>query len=381
MIDSSNNSDNASALKVAFWNLQNLFDLDPSIIASELEFTAVNGWDRRALEAKITGLAEVIRGMFDGDGPDLLGICEIENKRLAEILIKAIGRDDYAVAHVEHPDIRGIDTSLIYSTEKFELNEELTRGHLVHLRFPTRDIFEVHLKVRENDADLMVLVNHWPSRSRGKNETEPYRMTVASHCGRLIDDYLKLPRSEYVGLKSNEVSLHAINQRWDRNVLVMGDLNDEPWDRSVLELLRAGFSTDQLEEPIRFSRGSLPSYRSYAGKATSLFNPMWSLMSEPDMGTHHYSRATQTMNVLDQLLISRGLYYGFQGLQMVRRPIRNGEDPDDEGQSRVPQVNVFRPEIMTTRKGRPREFRKESRSGVSDHFPITAELALSLIHI
>lgn len=361
-------SDQMETINVAFWNLQNLFDIEVSQIAADLEFTPVHGWDRRAFETKVRNLAEVVRLMFDGKGPDLLGVCEIENERVASILIDEIGRDDYALAHVEHPDIRGIDTSLIYSTKFFELDEEKTRGHLVHLRYPTRDIFEVHLKLKSNGSDLVVLVNHWPSRSIGRLESEPYRMTVASHCGHLVDSCVKLDRKEYLRQKDNEVSLHRLNSAWDRNVLVMGDFNDEPWNRSVLEIMGAGYSVDHLEEPIRFARGSLPSYKAYASTSAWLFNPMWSLVGQPDQGTHYYSRSTQTMNLLDQFMLSRGLYFGLDGLKATRRP-----SMDDLG-SLVPEVDVFRPDVMRTRKGRPREFKRENRTGYSDHFPITMAL-------
>ncbi len=349
-------------LNVAFWNLQNLFDIEASKLASDLDFTPVNGWDRKAFEAKVSNLAEVVRLMFDGQGPDLLGVCEIENERVGEVLIKAIGRDDYALAHVEHPDIRGIDTSLIYSTRHFEFDAARTQGHLVNLRYPTRDIFEVHLKVKANNSDLIVLVNHWPSRSIGRLETEPFRMTVASHCGRLLDNNVKLPRKEYLQLQDDDESLAIINERWDRNVLVMGDLNDEPWNRSVIDTLGGGFSSDHLEEPIKFARGCLPSYRSYASKSAWLFNPMWSLMSQPDRGTHYYSRATQTMSMLDQFMLSRGLYFGLQGIHCRQK------------QKGIPEVEIFRPDVMQTRKGRPREFNRENRTGYSDHFPVTTTL-------
>ena len=366
------------SFNVAFWNLQNLFDLDVSPLAADLEYTPVNGWDKRAFETKINNLADVIRLMFDGKGPDLLGICEIENARVANILIEAIGRDDYALAHVEHPDIRGIDTSLIYSTRIFDIDESKTQGHMVHLRYPTRDIFEVHLKVRSNNADLTVLVNHWPSRSLGQLETEPFRMTVASHCGKLVDDNVKLSRKEYLQLKDNELSLHILNKAWDSNVLLMGDLNDEPWNRSVMDILGAGFTIDHLEEPIRFARGSLPSFKSYASKSAKLFNPMWAMMNKPDQGTHYYSQATQTMNMLDQFLLSRGLYFGLQGLQpkVGIDLVADQATPAERMSPYVPEVDIFRPEIMTTRKGRPREFRCENHSGFSDHFPITTTIRI-----
>jgi hypothetical protein len=194
------------------------------------------------------------------------------------VLIDAIGREDCAPAHVEHPDIRGIDTSSIYSTKHFEADETKTRRYLVHLRYPTRDILEVHLKVKQNNTDLAVLVNRRPPRSSGRWETEPFRVTVASHCGQIVDSILKLSRRDCLQLKDNEMSLHGLNIAWNRNVLVMGDLNDESWDRRVMDILNAGFS-----------QGSLPSFKSYASRSPCLYNAMWSLLSPPDVGTCFFS--------------------------------------------------------------------------------------------
>lgn len=58
--------------------------------------------------------------MNDRQGPDLLGICEVENQQIAQKLLEKVGRDDYQIAQYnDGPDIRGIDTSLIYSTKIF----------------------------------------------------------------------------------------------------------------------------------------------------------------------------------------------------------------------------------------------------------------------
>ena len=351
-----------SDITVAFWNLQNLFDTSVSRIASDLEFTPVHGWNREAFRAKVHNLARVIRSMFGGRGPDLLGICEIENRPVAEYLIRAIGRTDYRLAHVDSPDIRGIDTSLIYSNDVFELAAEPIE-HLVHLRFPTRDLFEVPLRVRANGAELTVIVNHWPSRSRGLHETEAYRMTVASHCGRILDRILKFNRETYLRLPNRPATLEALNNRWNRNVLLMGDFNDEPFNRSILEVLQATKGVDHLEEPIKPSYGRMPSYKRYASKRAYVFNCMWSLMSKPDVGTHFYSGNTNTMNMLDQFMISRGLYFGLNGLRL-----------ETEADSNVPSVRILRDAAMTSRKGRPVAFKKENRSGFSDHFPILTTL-------
>ena len=302
--------DRQTELNVAFWNLQNLFDPDTSAIAAELEYTPVFGWDRRAFDIRIRNLAEVIRAMFDGRGPDLLGICEIENERVARRLIQEIGRSDYQLALVKQPLHGALDTALIYSDRLLKFDAEKSVGHVVNLRFPTIDILEVHLQVLQNGAELMVLVNHWPSRRGSSPEAEGLRMTAASHCQRLVRNHLKLNRKEYLELADTDVSLFLLNDIQDRNILIMGDLNDEPWSHSVRNTLGAGYSTEMVDDPIRMVRGSLPSYRVYGNRPVWLFNPMWALLSQPDQGTCCSGSNSSPMILPDQFIISRGRWIG-----------------------------------------------------------------------
>ncbi|HYY71680.1 MAG TPA: hypothetical protein VE595_04650, partial [Nitrososphaeraceae archaeon] len=85
-------------INVAFWNLGNLFDIQPNEISSDLEFTPNKGWNEKVRDIKIQNLTNIIKTTFD-NGPDLIGICEIENVSLAKKLIdelkKLLGRDDY----------------------------------------------------------------------------------------------------------------------------------------------------------------------------------------------------------------------------------------------------------------------------------------------
>lgn len=355
-------------IKVAFWNLQNLFDAKLSAIAADLGYTADNGWTEAVVESKLDHLAEVIRLMHDGQMPDLLGVCEVENKNLMERLASRLDADRYAVAHVDSPDIRGIDASLLYDRSVFYPHPEMPlRAVKVSNRFPTRDIFEVPLCLHGSDTELIVYVNHWPSRSMGKYESEPLRISVANHLGRLIDDQVKMDRLDYLQMPDTEETMTLLNQRWNRNILLMGDFNDEPFDRSILDYLKASSGTDHLEEKIKASRGRdrqhTPTPSAYFKEQAYLFNCMWPVLAQPDTGTLYYSGSTNSMNVLDQFMISRGLYYGQQGLRF---------DCDS--------VEIFRPDIMSSsRKGRPVSFEYDKRGtkaprGYSDHFPITGIL-------
>jgi hypothetical protein len=347
-----------SEIKVAFWNVQNLFDTKVSEIAADLEYTPANGWDQKAYDAKVKNLAEVLKGLHGGKGADLLGLCEVENLGVVQDLVGKLNRPDYKIAHVQTPDIRGIDCSLVYSGDLFKLVGTPV-GHLIHLRYPTRDIFQVRLKMKPNGPELVVLVNHWPSRSRGLYETEPYRITVASRCGRIVDGLLKYPRKEYLVMPDTKNTLNLLNKRWDSNILLMGDFNDEPFNRSILDELKASSGTDKLEEPIKkSSKRKTPSPKDYLQEQAYLFNCMWSILGMPDTGSYYYSGSTNTMNVLDQFIISRGLHYGLQGLA-----------------TKPGSVQIARPNCMTSgKKKRPVAFDKKSQKGYSDHFPITGVL-------
>lgn len=347
-------------IKLAFWNVGNLFDTTASPLATDLEFTPEQGWTPQAYDAKIKALAGVIRQLHDGVGPDLLGLCEIENEAVLKDLLREIGRDDYQIAHLDSPDLRGIDTTLVYSSRIFRKPpKSAMRGHVVNLRYATRDIFEVRLQLKGGGStpELIVLVNHWPSRKNGQYETEPLRITAAEHAGRLVDGHLKHSRAEFLAADP-PFTLDQLKQRWNRNVLLMGDFNDEPYSRSMLDYLQASKDLDHVEEEVKGTAGGKPpTARAYLGRSAHLFNPMWRLLATPDVGTHYYSAATNSMNLLDQFVLSRGLVYGLQGLKFDSN-----------------SVAIFNQPPMASPSGRPVNFDRKTLKGVSDHFPITAKI-------
>ena len=367
-------------IRAAFWNVQNLFDTTESDIAADFEFTPDEGWTRARLCEKLDALTIVVNDMFDGRGPELLGLCEVENRAVLELLVQRL-RGNFRIAHVDSPDIRGIDISLLYCADRFEIapngdpadpNGGAVRAHLVHLRYPTRDIFEVPLVVRETGAELVVLVNHWPSRWSGRYKTEPFRIAAANHCAHIVQRHLKLRRAELLALPDTEDSLALLNRRWNRNILVMGDLNDEPNDRSVVRELRASSGFDKIEEPVKKAkkgRRHLPLARKYLKLQPTLFNCTGKFLGVPDEGTCFFSKGVNTMNVLDQFIVSRGLLYGESELQV-----------------RPDSVSIFKHQSMTTRKARrPKrfEFHRDKPSkparGASDHFPIAMQISTETV--
>jgi len=346
-----------SAINVAFWNVQNLFDTTASTIATDLDFTPEEGWTEEVFNIKVDNIANIIKQMHGGAGPDLLGLCEVENKEVVNYLLEKIGRNDYRLAHVEAPDIRGIDCSLIYSAKVFnDPPVEDMKGHLVNFRFPTRDIFQVRLTLKATGAELNVFVNHWPSRRQGQYQSEPHRITVAERCGQLVNDVLKLSRQEYAEVPDAAGELEKLNARWNRNVLLMGDFNDDPFCRSITDYLLASKDLDKVEEEVKASSNhEIPAISTYIKRQPALFNLSWPLLAQPDTGTIFFSSdSANTMNLFDQFMVSRGLCYGESGLK-----------------TRPESMRIFTtPEMAPGNKQRPKAFDKKTKKGFSDHFPI-----------
>jgi hypothetical protein len=128
---------------VAFWNVENLFDVDGSprrpewlqqALARELA-----GWNAEVLATKIGQLARIIRQMNGGRGPDVLGVCEIENEHVLRQLIDvlALTTRDYDVAHADTADERGIDVAFLFDRAIFEKREQFAQ--VILKRNATRD--------------------------------------------------------------------------------------------------------------------------------------------------------------------------------------------------------------------------------------------------
>ena len=59
--------------------------------------------------------------MNNDSGPDILGVCEVENKPVMDRLVTSLNslNRNYKVAHHDCSDERGIDVAFIYDGDKF----------------------------------------------------------------------------------------------------------------------------------------------------------------------------------------------------------------------------------------------------------------------
>jgi predicted extracellular nuclease len=216
--------------------------------------------------------------MNDGKGPDLLGVCEVESSGVLLDLVRTLNQPkrNYAVVHADNADLRGIDVAFIYDKNLFEIETTLDDAgivknrvfyHVIQKRNATRDLVQVNFKTKQGN-DFIVIGKHWPSRIGGEMDSEPYRMMAGETLSYFLDRIKEI--------------------RGEIPVLVMGDFNDEPFNRSLTSY---ALSSNQISK-VKSNRSQNP----------YLYNMMWSLMDETQ-GTHSYGGE---WGMLDQILVDRG---------------------------------------------------------------------------
>ena len=161
-----------------------------------------------------------------------MGLCEVENKMVLDELVKSPGIIPfrYQVIHRDSPDERGIDNAMLYDAEQFQPMsvQGITVNFPSHPHDRTRDILYVKgLNPKVKGDTLHIFVNHWPSRSEGQEISEPKRIRAAETLKAVTDSFSAVIPC--------------------RLIVIMGDLNDEPSDKSLTEGLKALPASDKPE--------------------------------------------------------------------------------------------------------------------------------------
>lgn len=261
--------------RAMFYNVENLFDTLDQANTQDEEYTPQSRkqWNTQRYHERLNHTADVILAYDTTNLPELVGLCEVENRGVVEDLteLTALKANGYQIVHEDSPDNRGIDVALLYEPAHFEyVSHQTYRIKLPGDRPNTRDILHVTGKVAGGEL-LHVFVNHWPSRSGGKERSEPKRMLVADKLREVID-----------GIQAEDK---------DAKILVMGDLNDHPIDKSVYESLNARHNKKPNNEG-------------------ELYNLMFEY-HEQGTGTHNYKGE---WGVLDHLIVSHSLLKAKKGL-------------------------------------------------------------------
>ena len=314
---------------VVFYNVENLFDtIDDPFNKGDDEFLpySIKNWTKKRYQKKLKDISKVLCSINNNELPEIIGLCEIENKAVLEELIKQpnLEQGKYEIIHEDSPDFRGIDVALLYRKDEFQylLHKTFSINYPFAKSHKTRDILYVK-GIASNTDTLHIFVNHWKSRAGGGQEkTELKRIFAAKILRKKVD------------------SLFILNP--NSNIIIIGDFNDNPTNKSLNITLNA---TNKRENTTK-------------NELYSLLYDKYSLNNE---GT--YGGYKGKWDMLDDIIVSQNLLKDKKGYRISY----------EDGQIFKPQWLLHK--NKTTGALSPNRTYSSSRynryyGGYSDHLPV-----------
>jgi exonuclease III len=313
-------------VSIAFYNLENLYDIydDPNIFDDDRTPTGKDKWTEKIYQKKLQNMAFAISqiGLREtGAAPTMIGVCEIENRQVLEDLIKepALTPYNYGIIHYDSPDHRGIDVAFLYQKEIFTPTNSASHELMLYdpkdfqKRAFTRDQLVVTGSI--DSEEMHFIVNHWPSRSGGEKISSYKRENAARLNLKILDSLQR--KDPYA------------------KVIIMGDFNDDPHNRSIKKILAAKEERSQVQ-------------------MRELYNPMASLQ-KMGLGSLAYRDG---WNLFDQILLSHAY---------LRK---------DTSSFSFFKAGIFNEQFLITPTGQYKGYPFRSfgngafTGGYSDHFPV-----------
>jgi hypothetical protein len=285
--------------------------------------SGIRRWNQSRYKKKLGSIYKTIIAAGEWSPPALVGMCEIENRKVLEDLAYGtyLSNYGYGIIHEESPDERGIDVGLIFRKDIVHVLgfRSLTPSTVKIEDFRTRSVLYVKCRILTDTIHL--LINHWPSRWGGVLSGESMRNKIAAMIRSVAD------------------SLDRISEGHSK-VVIMGDFNCSPED-DVMSIV-----TDQENGK---TANPLPLVN-LAGTGNLV-----------DSGTYRYLGIWEQ---LDQVIVSDWLLNSPEGLITANGHFRIFK-PDFllENDPKYPGLTTF-----PTYKG------YRYRGGFSDHLPVLIDL-------
>jgi len=311
---------------IAFYNLENLFDYedDPLTFDDDRTPDGKDHWTPEIYAAKLKNMAQVISEIgkdITGTSPVIIGVCEIENRRVLEDLVNqdALLAKDYGIVHFDSPDRRGIDVAFLYQKKVFTpIDSKIYELKIYDNNDATKRIFtrdQLLVSGMLDGEKMHFIVNHWPSRSGGEARSRFKRIKAAKLNKQIID------------------SLHSDDPY--AKIITMGDLNDDPTSASLKEVLQ-------------------PQKKREKTTTRQLYNPMYE-MYKKGLGTLAWRDG---WNLFDQMIVSAEL------------------TKKDFSSYRLYKAGIYNKSYLANPRGRWKGYPYRSfadggfTGGYSDHFPV-----------
>ena len=311
---------------IAFYNVENLFDIEDDSLTLDEDFTpqGINKYTAEIYQQKIQNISRVISeiGQEETHGPPVIvGLSEIENEKVLQDLIisEPLKKFNYSFIHFDSPDVRGIDVALLYRENLFfpleHSNHELKiwdeSGHRIY----SRDILVVS-GILENE-EIVIMVNHWPSRRAGEEASESKRIKAAYVLRNLV----------------NEILAEKPNSK----IVLMGDFNDNPVDESIKFGLQSEGNKEETD-------------------SLEFYNPMEKMFK---FGLNTLAHR-DGLHLFDQILVSPGLL----------------QQRQNEMELKFFKAGIYNPPYLTLQQGKYQGYpfrsfsNQQFTNGFSDHYPV-----------
>ena len=257
-----------SVYGIGFYNLENLFDITHDKGKNDYEFLpeGTNKWSEMKYTHKLHNMASVLAEMgtdvLPGVGCAVIGVCEVENAHCLEDLCNQpeLKARNFQFAHIEGPDRRGVDCGLLYNPSLFEVRDTKLVPYVYELpadsNRATRGFFTVSGTLA--GEHVAIIVCHLPSRFSGS-----YYRELGAKQIRVVKDSL-------------------LRDDPDCKVFVMGDMNDDPTNKSMYDMLGAKEDIDKVGD-------------------NEMYNPWYNVLVKQGTGTLKYDGK---WNLFDQIIIS-----------------------------------------------------------------------------
>lgn len=256
-------------IAIGFYNQENFFDTIHDVGKNDNQFLPDGSykWNSEKYFGKLNNMSKALADMGTDVVPEgcaFIGLSEIENKNVLTDLIaqKPLKDREIQFIHVEGQDKRGIDCALLYNPSIFKPIDYKLVPYVYENDSDRNKATRGFLTVRGEliGEDAAVIVCHLPSRY-----SSGYYRELGAKQIKIIKD-----------------SLQILNP--NIKLFIMGDMNDDPHDKSMSEML-GGRRTIESVEPF------------------GLYNPWWDILFS-GKGTLHYRGS---WNLFDQIIISENL--------------------------------------------------------------------------
>ena len=269
-------------------------------------------------------LADMGTDVLPNIGCAIIGLAEVENSKALDDLIAqpALSARNYQYVHIEGPDRRGIDCALLYNPSLFSVKNTRLVPYVQKLKkdsaFYTRGFLTVSGTLA--DENVAVIVCHLPSRF-----SESFYRELGAEQVKAIKDSL-------------------LNDDPNCKVFVMGDMNDDPIDKSMAGILKGKANIKDVNEG-------------------DMYNPWYNILVKEGVGTLLYQGS---WNLFDQILLTPNLL--------------NKDDNKDFSSLKFWKNQIFKRDYLFQTEGKYKGSPKRTTAGgvwldgYSDHLPVVVYL-------